>query len=196
MRWPAVLAAAAIAVGVAGCSPAGTDQGTGQPGAGTSASPARADPTRATHPPDSDKVYALPKSMCVAADLSAMTDLYPQQEEKPLLDTARTCGTAVLSSTTVVSVEVRADLMPDARRARLLYETSRNQARNTPHDIAGAGTEAFWAGTETETKLTSYHGNLLLTITCATVRNQQTLPPDIADRMVRIAAGTFARLGS
>ena len=158
----------------------------------TEAPPTTAAPSRPSW--DAGIRYTLPAALCPAADLTALKEILPQQEERPLVNSPGLCDTAVRTPAMVVSVTVNAELFPNAGIAWAYYTTARRLARGTPTDIPAAGTAAFFTGGPTTMELVTFHGNLALHVTCATINDRQQLPADIPARLARVAAATYTHL--
>jgi hypothetical protein len=180
----ASLALTGLLLTVAGCGEAGPP---GAPPEPSTPPP----PTATTDPPG--PVYRLSGSLCDKADLGPLEELWPRART-PLADTERLCTTARVSSSMTVSVTVDANLLPDAASVALYLETGRRLSPWPAKDIAGAGGDAFWAAKGSQAKLTAGHGNLILEVDVLGITDGEDLPDDIAERLARVAAGTFARL--
>lgn len=201
VTWPAGLmdrAGATLAAGVlllagaVGC--AGQDPGatkTTDPAATSTATAAGTTPTATT---GADVTYTLPASLCAAVDDSALKDLFPNDGGRPIADSGGLCATSRSSAAMAVSLSVDAELLPTAAAAKQYFDASRRLARSTPTDIPGAGSGAFWTGGAAKVQLISYHGNLVLTLSCEPVSSQHPLPGGVPERLARVAAGTFAKL--
>nr|MDT0659354.1 hypothetical protein [Micromonospora sp. DSM 115978] len=191
LRWAAVaVVALAAAAGCGGAPDGGPDSG---PVLTLPPLPPETTAPPTTAPADQGPVYVLTGTLCDRADVSALADLYPTADT-PLTNSARLCATARSSDRSVVSLSIDAELLRDGRWAREYFDTSRRLAQDSPTDIPGAGSGAFWTGDERTVELFSFHGNLVLQIRLRTVRDADKLPADAADRLARVAAGTFARL--
>jgi hypothetical protein len=190
-RTVAALLALAVLV-VSGCSDPSTDPGSGGTSAATSPS-AAADGVR----------YALPEQMCAVVDLTALKDLYPEEEgeDQHLLNSEGSCATAVIGGPgRVLGLKVEVNTTSDSALAqapsipRTYFEEERQFATDTPTDIDGVGTAAFWFGDESQLWLVTYDGNLNLKIWAYVVSATHALAPDLPERLVQVAAATLARL--
>jgi hypothetical protein len=144
-------------------------------------------------PAGTGPMYALTGKLCGKVDQSALADLYPKEDATRLVNTAKLCVTSRESARRDVSLTVDADLMPDERAAKLVVETGRRRSSLPTTDVGGAGADAFYVTGQNRVKLTSYQGNLVLEVE-ALADATDGLPEDIADRLVKVAAGTYARL--
>lgn len=194
MKRLMAVVAALLVLGVTGCG--GSDSGlpddtlTLGPAGTSAAAPATSAPA-GTGP-----VYKLSGNLCQKADQSPLADLYPIGDDKPLVATHKLCATSRKSQTVTVALSIDADLMPNERTAKLFVETGRRLARSTPTDIEGAGSDAFWTGTEKDVKLTAYHGNLVLEVSISNLSTKVPFPDGMPERLVRVAAGTYAHLAA
>ncbi|GAA4728314.1 hypothetical protein [Phytohabitans rumicis] len=188
---PATLAAALLLAFVAGCS-GGGDANT--PGDGEIPLPPLASDSPATSAPAAaGVVYTLSGELCEKADQSPLVDLYPKEDAARLVNTEKLCVTRRTSTERSVSLTIDADLLQTEAAAKLFVETGRRLAKRPYTDVDGAGTDAFWSSDKDDVKLTSYHGNLVLEVEAA-VNVADGMPADIVPRLVRIAAGTYAKL--
>jgi hypothetical protein len=173
-----------------GCS--GTDRTPGPSAGPPSAPPPATTPSSAGPMPG--PAYGLTGSLCEKADLTALTELW-STVRKPLAETERLCATGLASNSMTVSLGVDAELLPDASTSRLFMQTGRRLSPTPAHDIGGAGADAFWtADGKGVVRLTAAHGNLVLELDIVSVTDGRRLPDDIAERLARVAAGTFERL--
>lgn len=185
--------AAAVLVAAGGCGDADPSTGSGPDGVLT-LPPLPSQTTAArTSSADQGPVYVPSGELCERADLAPIAELFPKADT-PLANTARLCDTSRSSDAMVVTLSVDAELLKDGRWAKEYFDTARRRAKTTPTDVPAAGAGAFWTGDERTVELFSYHGNLVLQIRLHALRDQDRLPADTADRLARVAAGTFARL--
>ncbi|WP_281904494.1 hypothetical protein [Phytohabitans aurantiacus] len=144
-------------------------------------------------PAGSGPVYVLSGELCKKADQSPLADLYPKEEAQPLVNTERLCITHRTSGEKGIDLTVDAEVLNDEGMAKRFVETGRRLAKRPYTDVTGAGTDAHWSGDKDDVKLTSYNGNLVLEVE-ASVNVADGLPPDIVQRLVKVAAGTYQRL--
>ena len=145
-------------------------------------------------PVKTEVVYELPPALCRMVDDSALKEVFPIDGGQPVADGPGLCVTSRSSKAMAVGLSVDAELFPNGQIARDFFEKARATADSAPTDLPGVGSGAFWFGGASGVRLVAYHGNLALTIDCETVSEQHRLPDDIAQRLGRVAAGTFARL--
>lgn len=186
---PVVALFAVLLMGVIGCSRSETTGGSARTPS-TTAAPAAASPSAAS----ADIRYVLPEKLCQAVDDTALREIFPIDGGKPLVDSAGLCDTSRASPSMAVSFTVNAQLTRDSTWGQRYYDTARRLAKGTPTDVSGAGSAAFWIGDKNKVELVTYHGNLALHVICATINDNHRLPADVPARLVRVAAGTFARL--
>jgi hypothetical protein len=147
----------------------------------------------ATSPAGTGPVYVLSGELCKKADQSPLADLYPKEGANPLVNTERLCITHRTSGEKGIDLTVDAEVLRDEATARLFVETGRRLAKRPYTDVTGAGADAHWSADKDDVKLTSYNGNLVLEVE-ASVNVADGLPPDIVQRLVKVAAGTYQRL--
>ncbi|HEY7225962.1 MAG TPA: hypothetical protein VH561_20475 [Micromonosporaceae bacterium] len=146
--------------------------------------------------------YAQPAKMCDAVDTAALKDIYPTEEpnSEHLLNTSRSCSTALIDGHHVLGLAVETDLVTDHALAvdpnigRELYDTSRRLASDTPTDIDGIGSAAFWYGDQYHMTLVTYDGNISMTIHADVVNQTHTLASDMPARLGQVATATLLRL--
>ncbi|MEH1130093.1 hypothetical protein [Micromonospora sp. CPCC 206061] len=189
LRRGAVVALAAALLGTSAAC--GSDSDAPKPLAEQTPPP---EPTeQATPSAGSGPVYVLSGELCTKADQSPLADLYPKEGANPLVNTERLCITHRTSGEKGIDLTVDAEVLRDEATARLFVETGRRLAKRPYTDVTGAGTDAHWSGDQDDVKLTSYNGNLVLEVE-ASVNVADGLPPDIVQRLVKVAAGTYQRL--
>lgn len=192
-RGASVASAVLLSVMVSGCG------GSGSGPAASTAPPAGDQPTSVATSASADptvaagRTYTHPPSLCQASDLAALTEMYPQVDDKPLADTNKLCATFLSSPSASMSLSVDMDLAANARLGQAFLDTGRRILKSPTHDITGVGSDAYWTGGPQQTKLVTYDGNLVLTIIASGDR-KHPLPTDIAQRLGRVANGTFDRL--
>jgi hypothetical protein len=198
MRRTVIGAVVALVVGAAGCS----GQPSPEPSVEPSISESTPSATEASAPDDSGRRYALPEKMCDKVDVTALKDLYPEEEpeDQHLLNSERSCATALIAGPgRVLSLTVEVFLTPDRlmefpELIRDFYDNELTSAPTTPTNIDGVGTEAAWYGSEHEVTLITFDGNANLKIIAWTVNNTHPLPDDIPERLGQVAAATLASL--
>jgi hypothetical protein len=189
-RWAAVMLSTVLFAGAAGCSR--SDPVTADiPPASVGPATTTAAPTTAA---GAGVTYKLPASLCAAADQSALEDIFPTGGGAPIADSPGLCATSRSSPAMAVSLSIDAELARTEKDAKVFFDGARRLARSTPTDLPGVGSGAFWTAEKNNVKLISYHGNLVLTITCEPVSSQRQLPASVPERLGRVAAGTFGRL--
>jgi hypothetical protein len=151
-------------------------------------------PSPSPTPSETEVVYQLPQALCGMVDDSALKEIFPIDGGQPIADAPGLCATSRSSSAMAVGLSVDAELFRNGQIARDFFEMARATADSAPTELPGVGSGAFWFGGRSGVRLVAYHGNLALTIDCETVSARHQLPDDIAQRLGRVAAGTFARL--
>jgi len=142
--------------------------------------------------------------MCDRFDLTALKDLYPEEEgeDQHLLNSDRSCATAAIAPGRVLGLSITVNITPESTYEdlptlpRTFFEEERQYASNssTPTDIDGVGSAAAWYGSEYEMTLITYDGNANLKIEAYVVRETHTLAPDMPERLVQVAAATLTAL--
>lgn len=189
------MALAVPVVGATGCSGPSTDPSI----EGSGSSPSAVESTT----PDGGPRYRPPEQMCDLVDLTALKDLYPEEEgeDQHLLNSDQSCATAAIAGPGRVlglSVEVRLtsdsayEELPTLPRTN--FEDEKQFAPTTPTDIDGVGSAAAWYGGEYEMWLITYDGNANLKIWAYAVNGTHALAPDMPERLVQVAAATLAAL--
>lgn len=202
-RSPLVaLVLVALVAAVAGCSGSSTEPSFTPSTDASGSSSGGVDTPDGGDTPDLGPLYGRPERMCDVVDVTALKDLYPQEEpeEQHLLNSQRGCDTAVIAGPGRVlglSVEVRFVDAEAYQRVPTLphtYYEQRRQEASAPTDIDGVGSAAFWHGNEHEVTLNAHHGNVLIEIWAYAVNGTHALAPDMPQRLVQVAAATLAAL--
>jgi hypothetical protein len=185
-----------LLVGLAGCGgsdpkpdASGVSADKYRPPADSATSAPAASPTAA------GRTYTLPPSLCGVSDLTAITELYPTLDGKPLADSSGICSRFLKSAKTGVGITVDSQLAGQAKFGQAYLDTGRRLAKTKTTDIDGVGTDAYWTVDKYEVKLTTYDGNLILEISITLPnKGEDALPADTPQRLGRVANGTFAKL--
>ncbi|MEJ3743592.1 hypothetical protein WEI85_09915 [Actinomycetes bacterium KLBMP 9797] len=185
MAKPLLAGVVGLVALVSGC---GGSEPAAPAAAPTSAAPT---PTAAATGP----AYTQPASLCEAADLRPLTELYPKQPSKPIGDGPSMCMTRLESTADGLQVRINAIWMKRVRDGALAYgNLRREEAYRNYTDISGAGGAAGWARTDDGLRLLTYDGNVVLTIDVTHIDKARPLPTDLPPRLARVAASVFANL--
>jgi hypothetical protein len=184
-----------VLTGVAACgdSGPGTAPSGGKPSDKYLPSTDLTAPTSASPTLAAGRTYTLPPSLCKASDLTALTELYPKVDEKPLADSSGICATSLRSNAAWIGLTVDSNMAPNGMGQAYL-DTGRRLNKEPATDLPGVGTAAYWTVRGNDTKLVTFDGNLILEISVSSGTKNHPLPADIAQRLGRVANGTFARL--
>ncbi|MDQ7907783.1 hypothetical protein RB614_24995 [Phytohabitans sp. ZYX-F-186] len=183
------LAACAAVVVLAGC---GGDEPVAEPasgGAPTSSPSTPPGPPSATGP-----LYREPASLCAAADLRPLTELYPQVLD-PIGDGPGLCRITLKSRDASLVASLDSNTFPEPSNAYYGYRGFRGDTE-AYSDIQGVGTAAGWAPKDQGIWFMAYDRNVLLIIDIKHTDPRRKLPADAPEHVARVAAGTFARLPS
>jgi hypothetical protein len=141
------------------------------------------------------RIYTLPPSLCGASDLTAITELYPTLDGKPLADSAGICTRFLKSTTTAVGITIDSNLVKEAKFGQAFLDTGRRLGKTKTTDMEGVGADAYWTVDKYEVQLVTYDGNLILQVSITLPKDSRNaLPADTPQRLGRVANGTFAKL--
>ncbi|GAB3813986.1 hypothetical protein [Micromonospora zhanjiangensis] len=195
-RVASVLSGTLLLTGLAGCGGADPKpDASGVPADKYRPATDAATSAPATAPTAAGRTYTLPSSICAVADLTAITELYPTFDGKPLADSSGVCTRFLRSAKTVVVFTVDPQLAGSAKFGQEFLNTGRRLAKTKTTDLPGVGTDAYWTVDRYEVKVVTYDGNLILEVSISLPnKGTDALPADTPQRLGRVANGTFAKL--
>jgi hypothetical protein len=206
-RLSAVAALAVVALLATAC-----DKATAANDASTPGAPGPAATSAAAPPNQQSKVYKSADDLCAVADLSALTEKFPNQsqprhETTPSGgETEMTCSVRLTAAGNAYGlVQLTVNVLDTPESARSTYERIKDaDTRTAPGgkmtDVPGVGSAAYtFVDESVGPRLVTTDGNLCLTINWAVaataVSGAGTVPSDIVTRLSAVAKGTMAKLG-